>query len=141
MNLLLVNCVTVTEEKQNVEERLNIHGFQLADPFSSDLRNNFTNSPPFGLLDIFNHLIYHASAYDRQALAAYKSYEDYRLYVDGYVESLLTKYEERAGVHVYVGEVKPAMKEKTKDGKKFYTKKLNIFRRSLLSILDFKVFP
>ena len=53
--------------------------------------NNFIDSPPFGLYDIFNYLIYHSTAYDKQGLAAYKSFEDYRLFEDGYVESLLTK--------------------------------------------------
>ncbi len=55
-----------------------------------------------------------------KGLAAYKSYEKYRLFYDGYVESLLTAYRQDAGVHVYVGKVKPTMKEKTKDGKDFY---------------------
>ena len=119
MNIPRINCVSIAQEKQNTQQRLNDYGFQLPDPYSLDLKNDFTNSPPFGLFDIFNHLVYHPSQYDRQGLAACKSYEDYRLYVDGYVESLVTKYEEKVGVRVYVGQVKLAMK-KTKNGNSFY---------------------
>ena len=53
--------------------------------------NNFINLLPFGLYDIFNFLICHSTAYDKQGLAAYKSFDDYRLFEGGYVESLLTK--------------------------------------------------
>ena len=84
------------------------------------VENDFTSSPPFGLFDIFNHLIYHSSEYDKQGLAAYKSYEEYSLFREGYVESLKACYLKEAGVHAYVGQVKPAIKDKTKDGKSFY---------------------
>ena len=108
------------EEQVNLSRRLTIYDVQLLDPFTINVLNDFKHSPPFGLFDIFNHLIYHSSEYDKQGLAAYKSYENYRLFYDGYVESLLTAYRQDAGVHVYVGKVKPTMKEKTKDGKDFY---------------------
>ena len=49
----------------------------------------------------FNHLIYHATEYDKQGLAAYKSYEDYRLFEDGYVESLEKATLLDSGLHVY----------------------------------------
>ena len=82
--------------------------------------NNFIDSPPFGLYDIFNFLIYHSTDYDKQGLLAYKSFDDYRLFGDGYVESLATKTLAREGVHLYVSKVKPAMQDKTDDGKKIY---------------------
>ncbi|CAB4026130.1 Carboxypeptidase D [Paramuricea clavata] len=44
--------------------------------------------------------------FDKQALGAYKSYENYRLFYDGYVDSLLTAYRQDAGVHVYMGKDK-----------------------------------
>ncbi len=51
-----------------------------------------SDSPPFGLYDIFNYLIYYLNKYDnkydKQALAAYKSFDDYRLFNKGYVELL-----------------------------------------------------
>ena len=85
---------------KNLENRLIIH-----------------DSPPFGLYDIFNHLIYHSSDYDKQGLASYKAYDDYRLYDDGYLESLSTVTLKESGVHVYVGKVNPTMRTKTDDGK------------------------
>ena len=39
---------------------------------------NFNSSPPFGF-NIFNHLIYHSTDYDKQELTPYKSFDDYRL--------------------------------------------------------------
>lgn len=120
MKLPLIHRINKEEEQLNVNRHLFIHGIQLTDPFKANAVNDFKNSPPFGLFDIFNHLIYHSCEYDKQGLAAYKSYEDYRLFRDGYVESLLTYYSKDAGVHVYVGKVKPAMKAKTKEGKEFY---------------------
>ena len=73
----------------------------IPDPFSLKPVNNFNSSPPFGLFDIFNHL-------NKQGLAAYKSFDDYRLlFNDSYVESLLTTQLKQEGVHVYVAKVKP----------------------------------
>ena len=95
---------------------------EMGDPFSGSFHcvNNFIDSPPFRLYDIFNHLLYHLTEYDKQGLAAYKSLDDYRLFEDGYVESLLTETLRNEGVHLYMGKVRLAMKEKTDDGKKFY---------------------
>ena len=58
-------------------------------PFFLKTVNNFNASPPFGLYNIFNHLIYHSIDHDKQGLATYKSLEDYRLFDDSCVESLL----------------------------------------------------
>ena len=71
--------------------------------------------------DIFNnHLIYHSSDYDKQGLASYNAYDDYRLFDDGYVEFLSTVTLKESGVHVYVGKVNPTMRTKTDDGKEYY---------------------
>ena len=53
----------------------------------------------------------------KHELAAYKSFEDYRLFSDGYVESLVTAQLNQEGVHVYVAKVRPLMKIKTDEGK------------------------
>ena len=66
MKLPLKNRVTIEEEKQNLTRRLFIHDYQLADPVTMKVENDFRSSPPFGLFDIFNHLIYHSSEYDKQ---------------------------------------------------------------------------
>ena len=44
-----------------------IHDMEISDPFSAshNLVNNFVDSPPFGLYDIFNYLIFHSSDYDK----------------------------------------------------------------------------
>ena len=87
--------------------------------FSLKTVNDFNASPPFGLYDIFNYLIYHSANYDKQGLAAYKSFEDYRLFDDGYVESLLTSHLKQEGIHVYVASARPFMKIKTDEGKEY----------------------
>ena len=98
-----------------------IDDMQIGDPFKmTDLVNNFIDSPPFGLYGIFNFLICHSTAYDKQGLAAYKSFDDYRLFEGGYVKSFLTKTLTNKRLHVYVGKVRPAMKTTTYDGEKCY---------------------
>ena len=101
--------------------KLLINDIEIENPFKMKVVNNFLGSPPFGLYDIFNHLICHSTnCYNKQGLAAYKSFDDYRLFEDGYVESLSTITLQNERLHVYVGKVKPAMKTTTDDGKKFY---------------------
>ena len=95
MNLPLVIPPNEAEEKVNMNRRLYVHDIQLPDPFAMNVVNDFNDSPPFGLFDIFNHLIYHSTDYDKQGLGAFKSYEDYSLFHDGYVESLLTCFKKR----------------------------------------------
>ena len=108
------------KDQTNDAENLIIHDMLIPNPFSLKTVNNFNSSPPFGLYDIFNHLIYHPTEYDKQGLAAYKSFDDYRLFNDGYVESLLTAQLNHEGVHVYVAKVRPFMKIKTDEGKEYY---------------------
>ena len=91
----------------------------IPNPFSLKTVNDFNASPPFGLYDIFNYLIYHSANYDKQGLAAYKSFEDYRLFDDGYVESLLASHLKQEGIHVYVASARPFMKIKTDEGKEY----------------------
>ena len=108
------------DAEKNLKKRLIIHDVAVSDPFTLPTQNNFIDSPPFGLYDIFNHLIYHSADYDKQGLASYKSYDDYRLFDDGYVESLSTTYLKECGLHVYVGKVNPTMRMKTDEGKEQY---------------------
>ena len=76
---------------------------EIRNPFTSpnSLVNNFADSPPFGLYDIFNYLIHHSTEYDKQGLAAYKSFDEYHLCLDGYVESLLTETLSNERLHLY----------------------------------------
>ena len=120
VNLPVLCQTSEANEKFSLSRHLNLHDVQLPGPFKMDVLNNFKHSPPFGLFEIFNHLIYHSCEYDKQDLAEYKSYENYCLFYDGYIESLLTIHRKDAGVHVYVNKVQPAMKDKTKDDKEFH---------------------
>ena len=108
------------KDQTSDDDKLIIHDMLIPNPFSLKTVNNFNSSPPFGLYDIFNYFIYHSTDYDKQGLAAYKSFEDYRLFDDGYVESLLTAQLNQEGVHVYVAKVRPFMKIKTDEGKEHY---------------------
>ena len=105
------------QQERNFNDGLIIYEVPVPNPFTLPTQDDFARSPPFGLFDIFNHLVYHSADYDKQALASYKSYDDYRLFDDGYVESLKTTYLKDCGVHVYVGKVQPAMRSKTDEGK------------------------
>ena len=64
---------------------------------------------------------YHATEYDKQSLASYKSLDDYRLFQDGYVRWLKTVSISDAGVCVYIGQVQPSMQTKTDGGKTCYS--------------------
>ena len=108
------------KDKTNDGGTLIIHDMVIPDPFSLKTMNNFNSSPPFRLFNIFNHLMYHSTDYDKQGLTAHKSFDDYRLFNDGCVESLLTTQLKQEGLHVYVAKVKPFMKLKTDKGKEYY---------------------
>ena len=47
-------------------DKLVIHDMVIPDQFSLKTVNNFNSSPPFGLYDIFNCLIYHSTDYDKR---------------------------------------------------------------------------
>ena len=79
-------------------DKLITYDMLITNPFSLKTVNNFKSSPPFELYDIFNYLIYHSTDYDKQGLVASKSFEDYCLFDEGYVESLLTAQLNQEGV-------------------------------------------
>ena len=108
------------KDQTNDADKLIIHDILIPNPFYLKTVNNFNSSPPFGLYNIFNYLIYHSTNYDKQGLAPYKSFEDYRLFNDGYVGSLQTAPLNHEGVHVYAAKVRPFMKIKMNEGKEYY---------------------
>ena len=83
----------------------------IRNPFYLKTMNNFNSSLSFWLDDIFNYLIYHSTDYDKQELAAYKSFNKYRLLSDGYVESLQTAQLNQKCFYVYIAKVPKQMKE------------------------------
>jgi hypothetical protein len=58
--------VSEAQDQLNLSRRLKVHDIQLPDPFKMNVLNDFKH------FDIFNHLVYHSSEYDKQSLAAYK---------------------------------------------------------------------
>ena len=83
------------------------------DPLSLKFSSKFSpdDSPPFGLIDIFNYLIFSRADYDRKKLKAYKSFNDYKLFEDGHVQSLSLH---KAKHHfVYRADVLPTCKKST----------------------------
>ena len=44
--------------------------------------------PCFGLLDIFNHLIASKAEYDKEMLASWRTFDEYKLHQNGHVSDL-----------------------------------------------------
>ena len=65
-------------------------------------------------------MIYYSTDHNKRGLAAYKSFDYYRLFDDDNVESLLTSHLKKEGIHVYVANVRPFIKVKTDEGKEYY---------------------
>ncbi|KAK3083939.1 hypothetical protein FSP39_005662 [Pinctada imbricata] len=111
-----------TTQCPSIDLKEKLRHLPLPDPFVeegftddfSDIPNNFT------LLDIFNYLLYRTSDYDKKKLKAYKSCEDYRLFVDGHVESLLFNSCGDSELCVFRAKVKPTQRDKTYLNTKFY---------------------
>ena len=64
-------------------------GQKIPDPFQMALlSNDFSQLPPFGLMDIFNHLIMSRTDYDKSVLSSWRSFEEYNLCLNGHIQSL-----------------------------------------------------
>ena len=99
------------------------NGTKVLDPFQmTKLTNDLSSLPPFGLLDIFNHLIMNRVDYDKGALSSWRSFEEYSLFLDGYVRSIKQKTIDDAveTFHVIVAGVFPTQKDKTPEGNRCY---------------------
>ena len=81
---------------------------------------DFMYIPEFGLIDVFNYLIF-KSDYDGKKLKGYKSFEDYRLFYDGHVETLqYNGISDTSEVCLFKAEVKPTQRDKSYLNKNFY---------------------
>ena len=71
----------------SLDKRLTLPaGKKIPDPLEmKDLSNDFSKVPPFGLMDIFNHLILSKADYDKQMRASWRSSDEYSLFQDGHV--------------------------------------------------------
>ena len=79
--------------------------------------------PKFGLMDIFNHLIMSKTEYDKDMLASWRSFDEYKLFKNGHVRSLQHKNifdNDDSKFHVIFGQVIPTQKEKTHKGNRVY---------------------
>jgi hypothetical protein len=94
----------------------------ISDPFvDKNFTDDFSEIPAnFTLFDIFNYLLHKSSDYDKRKLRAYKSCEDYRLFVDGHVESLTFNGCGNAEICLFRAKVKPTQRETTYMSTKFY---------------------
>ena len=64
-------------------------GQKILDPFQmASLSNDFSQLLPFGLMDIFNHLIMSKTDYYKSKLSSWRSFEEYKLCTNGHVQSL-----------------------------------------------------
>ena len=83
---MLIPVLDYAKSKEE-NKSLIIHGVEIEDRLSSahECVNDFNASLPFGLFDI------HTVPQNMIKLVAYKAFDDYRLFEEGYVESLLTK--------------------------------------------------
>ena len=92
----------------------------IRNPFSLKTVKTSTRRRRLGCTIFFSYLIYHSTDYAKQGLAAYKSFENYRLLDNGYVKSLLTAQLNQEGVYIYAAKVRPFMKIETNEGKEHY---------------------
>ena len=94
------------------------------DPFQmASMSNEFSQLSPFGLMDIFNHLIMSKTDYDKSKLSSWRSFEEYNLCTNGHVQSLGVKTTEDlngSAFFVFVAGVIPTQNEKTQEGNKLY---------------------
>ena len=67
-------------------------GKKLTHPFQMpSLSNDFSQLPPFGLTDIFNHLIMGEADYDKSKLSSWHSFQEYNLCLNGHIQSIGVK--------------------------------------------------
>ena len=57
----------------------------------TSLTNDFSQLPPFGLMDIFNHLIMGKADYDKSKLTSWHSFPEYNLCLNGHIHTLLAE--------------------------------------------------
>jgi len=106
----------------DLKRKLHRAGLSDTDPLELEgYTSDFTNIPDFGLIDIFNYLIFSKSDYDGKKLKGFKSCEDYKLFFNGHVESLLfNPLKQEASCCLFKAKVKPTQRDKTYINKENY---------------------
>ena len=79
-----------TQSSEALSRRLTLPvGQKILNPFQmASLTNDFSQLPPSGLMDIFNHQIMSKTDYDKSKLSSWRSFEEYNLCTNGHVQSL-----------------------------------------------------
>ena len=99
-------------------------GLKIPDPFQMiSFSNDFSQLPPFGLMDIFNHLIMSATEYDKDMLSSWRSFEGYNLCLNGHVERLGVKtVQDLDGsiFYAFLAGVIPMQKKKTQEDEQYF---------------------
>ncbi len=92
-----------------------------SDPFLfQGYSNNSSQCPEIGLYDVFNYLVSFRPDYDRRKLRAYKSFQDYRLFADGHVNSV--EYVDATdNIGIFKASVRPMQRDKTHLNSEFYS--------------------
>ena len=108
-----------------LQERLTLPaGKRLQDPFKmTHTSNDMSALPTFGLLDIFNHLIVSKAEYDKEMLASWRTFDDYKLHQNGQVRNLsgtIVYDNDDSKFHIVIGSVLPTQRDKTPEGMKEY---------------------
>ncbi|XP_067652387.1 uncharacterized protein [Haliotis asinina] len=116
LNLPVLHDVSDVSCASQTLSHLNIN----SDPFLiPGYSNNLSQSPEIGIYDVFNYLVSFRPDYDRRKLRAYKSFQDYRLYADGHVNSV--EYVDATDtVGIFKASVKPTQRDKTYLKSEFY---------------------
>ena len=99
----------------DIQSKLKKAGLSNENPLNIDgYTSDLSHIPDFGLIDVFNYLIFNKSDYDGRKLKGYKSFEDYRLFYDGHVESLLfNPLQDKDNACLFKAQVKPTQRDKT----------------------------
>ena len=111
--------------KECLEKRLTLPaGKRIPDPFKmTHLSKDMSPLPSFGLLDIFNHLIVSKTEYDKEMLASWRTFDEYKLHQNGHVQDLnrVMVYDNNdSAYHVMMANVIPTQRQKTPEGRTAY---------------------
>lgn len=115
------DCRSCKNDSVTLTDRVRSAGCPFDNPFTAPgYSSDFTNIPDFSLYDLFNYLINSKADYDKKKLKAYKSCDDYRLFIDGHIEELLFNELQSHPICLFKAKCKPTQREVTYLGKKYY---------------------
>ncbi|XP_060084278.1 uncharacterized protein LOC132563554 [Ylistrum balloti] len=115
------DCLSCKDDSTVTLDKIRSVGCPFDNPFTAPgYTSDFSNIPDFSLYDLFNYLINSKADYDKKKLKAYKSCDDYRLFIDGHIEELLFNELKSYPVCLFKAKCKPTQREVTYLNKKHY---------------------